>query len=319
MKFLDTQFDDYIKSINKISLHPKITDSFNNFPNNISELNNIIFYGPSGVGKYTQSLECIKKYSNSQLKYDKKMNVNFNKNNILLKISDIHFEIDMSLLGCNSKILWNDIFINIIDVLSARINKHGIILCKNFHKIHNELLECFYSYIQKTNNNIHIIFFIITENISFIPDNILNNFHIISFPRPTKSNYNKILNNKISSSINIKDIDNIKNILTNTKSHKIKTTKLTQKIYNYIINPINIKFTTFRDLLYDIFIYDMDIGNVLWIILKTLIYDKKIPHDKIDEIHIDIYLFLQLYNNNYRPIYHLENYLYSLINKVHGF
>jgi hypothetical protein len=63
----------------------------------------------------------------------------------------------------------------------------------------------------------------------------------------------------------------------------------------------------------------MDIGYVLWIILKTLIYDKKIPDDKIDEIHIDTYSFLQLYNNNYRPIYHLENYLYSLINKVHGF
>ena len=31
-----------------------------------------------------------------------------------IKISDIHFEIDMELLGCNAKILWNDIFKSIL-------------------------------------------------------------------------------------------------------------------------------------------------------------------------------------------------------------
>ena len=39
----------------------------------------------------------------------------------------------------------------------------------------------------------------------------------------------------------------------------------------------------------------------------------------MSNIYIETFSFLQYYNNNYRPIYHLENYLYSLINKIHGF
>ena len=176
MKFLDSHFDEYIQSINKISLHPTITKKLQSFPSNLNNLRNVIFYGPSGVGKYSQILNCIKKYSASELKYEKKLTVNFNKNNYFFKISDIHFEIDMSLLGCNSKLLWNEIYINIIDVLSARVNKSGIIVCKNFHKIHSELLECFYSYIQRNNTDVNLVFFLVTENISFIPDNIINIF-----------------------------------------------------------------------------------------------------------------------------------------------
>ena len=175
MKFLDSHYEEYIQSVNNVSLHPTLTKKLQSFPDNLNQVKNVIFYGPSGVGKYSQVLNCIKKYSNSELKYEKKLTVTFNKNNYFFKISDIHFEIDMSLLGCNSKLLWNEIYINIIDVLSARVNKSGIILCKNFHKIHSELLECFYSYIQRNNTDVNLVFFLVTENISFIPDNIINN------------------------------------------------------------------------------------------------------------------------------------------------
>ena len=262
MKFLDSHFDEYIQSINKISLHPTITKKLQSFPSNLNNLRNVIFYGPSGVGKYSQILNCIKKYSASELKYEKKLTVNFNKNNYFFKISDIHFEIDMSLLGCNSKLLWNEIYINIIDVLSARVNKSGIIVCKNFHKIHSELLECFYSYIQRNNTDVNLVFFLVTENISFIPDNIINNFHIISIPRPTKLNYNKILPKKLSSLSSVKDISNIKNEITNTNSFKTNIIKYVDRLYTVIDNPETLKFTQFRDLIYDIFIYDMEIGYV---------------------------------------------------------
>jgi len=318
MKFLDSHFDEYIQSINKISLHPTITKKLQSFPSNLNNLRNVIFYGPSGVGKYSQILNCIKKYSASELKYEKKLTVNFNKNNYFFKISDIHFEIDMSLLGCNSKLLWNEIYINIIDVLSARVNKSGIIVCKNFHKIHSELLECFYSYIQRNNTDVNLVFFLVTENISFIPDNIINNFHIISIPRPTKLNYNKILPKKLSSLSSVKDISNIKNEITNTNSFKTNIIKYVDRLYTVIDNPETLKFTQFRDLIYDIFIYDMEIGYVIWLLLSKIISNNKLSQDNLTKIYLDTFSFLQFYNNNYRPIYHLENYLYNLINKIHG-
>ena len=318
MKFLDSHYEEYIQSVNNVSLHPTITKKLQSFPDNLNEVKNVIFYGPSGVGKYSQVLNCIKKYSNSELKYEKKLTVSFNKNNYFFKISDIHFEIDMSLLGCNSKLLWNEIYINIIDVLSARVNKSGIILCKNFHKIHSELLECFYSYIQRNNTDVNLVFFLVTENISFIPDNIINNFYTISIPRPTKLNYNKILNKKITGSTNVKDISNIKNELTNTKSFRTNIVKYVDKLYAVIDNPDTLKFTHFRDLIYDIFIYDMEIGYVLWLLLSKLIVNNKLSQENLTSVYLDTFSFLQFYNNNYRPIYHLENYLYNLINKIHG-
>ena len=319
MKFLDSHYEEYIQSVNNVSLHPTLTKKLQSFPDNLNEVKNVIFYGPSGVGKYSQVLNCIKKYSNSELKYEKKLTVTFNKNNYFFKISDIHFEIDMSLLGCNSKLLWNEIYINIIDVLSARVNKSGIIVCKNFHKIHSELLECFYSYIQINNTDVNLVFFLITENISFIPDNIINNFHTISIPRPTKNNYNKILNKKISTLSNVKDITNIKNELTNTNSFRINIIKYVDKLYTFIENPETLKFTLFRDLIYDIFIYDMDIGYVIWLLLSKIVSNNKLSQDNLTKVYLDTFSFLQYYNNNYRPIYHLENYLYNLINKIHGF
>jgi DNA replication protein DnaC len=73
MKFLETHFEDYLQTSQKQNLHPKLEKIFNKFPNKLADLKNIIFYGPSGVGKYTQMLKSIKKYSPSELKYEKKI------------------------------------------------------------------------------------------------------------------------------------------------------------------------------------------------------------------------------------------------------
>ena len=322
MKFLETHFDDYIVSNKKCSLHPKLNKLYESFPSNIENLKNIIFYGPKGVGKYTQALCCIKKYSNSELKYEKRITINSNKENFILKMSDIHFEVDMSLLGCNSKILWNDIFNQINDVVSTRVNMHGIILCKYFHKIHSELLDIFYSYMQpQTLNKKRIVFIFITENLSFIPDNIINNSQIISIPRPKMLVYNKCFSTnplsieylKKTSSSNIL---NIKNIITNIKSLTNPHECICNAIIENIKNPDKINFLTFRDILYDILIYELDITECIWYILTTLIKDKLITDDMISIILIKTNIFFQYYNNNYRPIYHLENYMYNLITTI---
>jgi Cdc6-like AAA superfamily ATPase len=319
MKFLDTHFDEYIQSSEKISLHPTLKKTFDKFPSQLADLKNVIFYGPPGVGKYTQFLNSIKKYSQSGLKYEKRMTIVYNKVNYYFKISDIHFEIDMALLGCNSKLLWNDIYINIVDVLSSRVNKNGIIVCKNFHKIHSELLDCFYSYIQQSNTSVNLSYILISESVSFLPDNILKDFHLISIPRPIKSNYNKITGKKLPANYDIKTIRNIKNTTTNTRSITENVTNYVDKLYKMILDPENIKFGQLRDTIYDIFIYDMEIGEILWLLLNKCVVGKSIPDTVLCDSYIDMYSFLQYYNNNYRPIYHLEKYLYNLINKIHGF
>ncbi len=319
MKFHETHFEEYTTTSSKCSLHPKLEKIYKNFPKTINEMKNLIFYGPSGVGKYTQALNVIKKYSPSDLKYEKKITLLFNKKQYYFKISDIHYEIDMSLLGCNSKLLWHEIYQQIIDSVSAKPNKYAIILCKYFHEIHSELLENFYSYMQKnSSNSVKLVFFIVTEQISFIPDSILNCCQTVSIPRPTKTIYNKCFKNKLVKKDSIENITNIKNLYL-SKIELMQNYKIIcDKIIKSIVNPSDIKFVKFRDNLYDILICNLNITDCVWYILSTLINENRIGKDKMSEIMIKTYIFFQYYNNNYRPIYHLENYflyLLSIVNK----
>ena len=52
----------------------------------INDMTNVIFYGPSGSGKYAQMLKSIQHLSQSKLKYEKRLNVTFNKDIYLFKI-----------------------------------------------------------------------------------------------------------------------------------------------------------------------------------------------------------------------------------------
>uniref|UniRef100_A0A6C0E5U1 AAA+ ATPase domain-containing protein n=1 Tax=viral metagenome TaxID=1070528 RepID=A0A6C0E5U1_9ZZZZ len=360
MKFYDTHYEEYIISNKKVNMHSKLEKIYKTLPKKISELNNIILYGPSGVGKYTQMLCLIKRYSPSNLKYEKKLTMLFDKKQFLFKISDIHYEIDMGLLGCNAKLLWHDIYEQIIDIISSKADKSGIIICKNFHEIHSELLENFYSYMQSINIHISLKFVIITEEVSFLPDSILNCCKIIRVPRPSKAIYNKckLSQRSLSKSINLDDIQNIKelhmnmdgvseptnepttikpaikpaikntnkktivNNITNNKNSSIMNDNyqiICNKIIDIMKNYKNIRYLKFRETLYDLLIYNLNISQCVWYILKTLITDNYLDDEsKLSDVLIKTYRFFQYYNNNYRPIYHIENYVYSLCRIIHG-
>jgi hypothetical protein len=320
MKFLETHFEEYINSINKINLHPKLEKIYCKFPDSINKLGNIIFYGPGGVGKYSQMLYSIKKYSPSELKYEKKLIITYDKKQYFFKISDIHYEIDMSLLGCNSKLLWHEIYQQIIDILSAKNDKTGIIVCKEFHNIHSELLENFYSYMQDNNSSaINIKFILLTEEVSFIPDAILNCSQIINIARPTKASYTKCINKKLPTDLNSEDIINIKYLHVNVNELMNPYKIMCDKILKEMLEINNLKFLKFRDLLYDIFIYNLDITDCVWYILTNLIKLNKIKMNDFSKVLLKTYVFLKYYNNNYRPIYHLESYLFYLTSIIHGY
>jgi len=319
---------------------------------------NTILYGPPGVGKYTQALVAIKKYSPSELKYEKRMLITFNKDPVYIKMSDIHFEVNMAMLGCNSKLLWNEIYTQIIDVVAARPSMHGIIMCKNFHNIHGELLDVFYSYIRCNNPRIHISFVIVTDNISFISSNIVNCCEIIHVKRPSAAAYKRCLASFLSSPAypvtsapnsqrpltigtdTLSLITNIKSLRTNrvgsesgtgtnAENKTITDTAISpahgiicSRILHSILNPDTIVFLEFRDLLYDILICDIDIYNCIWHILNGILHhikssvDGPVDQRIITDIMNNTYNFLHLYNNNYRPIYHLERFMFMLINHV---
>ena len=362
MKFYETYFDDYLFSNEKYNIHPELTKTIDQLPRHLVQLNNTIFYGPPGSGKYTQVLKILKKYSPSELKYEKKMKLTTDKQEYIYKISDIHYEIDMSLLGCNSKIVWHEAFSQIVDIISVKQDKIGVIVCKNFHLIHNELLDNFYSYIQHYNyyeSHIKIKFFIISEHISFMPEQIINCSQIISIKRPNQELYERTnllsgpretTNNRTTdtflesityhkfSGTNEKKYESTKRLMENI--HKDGITNIKEiKSFDLIDSPNNIpkdvfnivcdklieniadenalSFTTFRDNLYDILTYNIDISECLWYILSHFIKSRHLNNSAAHDIIEKSYTFLKYYNNNYRPIYHLESIMFYIINKIH--
>ena len=231
----------------------------------------------------------------------------------------------MSLIGCNSKQLWNDIYLQIVDIIYAKQNKIGIILCNNFNSIHSELLDIFYSYMQTNfNSSIIIRFIIITTDISFLPENIINCCEKIMLKRPSKNVYNTTFNININKDFNINKINNIKDIKdikTNISDLECPYTNIMQTshyslsnlILNYIINYNDLNFLELRETLYDLCIYDINIYSCINYIIHQLVVKQLLTNEKLNKILIKLIDFLKLYNNNYRPIYHLERYILYII------
>ena len=367
MKFYETHYEDYLAALKIFNLHPELEPQMKMMPPHISGLRNMIFYGPPGTGKYTQVLSAIQQYSPSNLTHDKKMNIQTEKYDYTYHISDIHYEIDMSLLGCNSKLIWHDIIQQIVDIVSVKSEKCAIILCKNFHLIHTELLEIFYSYIQEYSSRfspIQLKYFLVTEHLCFIPNNILASAEVISVKRPDKDMYAKLIRimqngisrgrkvdgangttvenefvHKISLShkggncegaidmvkqVNVGEIMNLKELRAFSKLSCAD--KIPVDIFNIVCNNIiqqmlahdSIVHAQFRDALYDIFVYNLDIVECVWHIICNLIENGHLKGAAISDVMTRSYTFLKYYNNNYRPIYHLESMFHYMIIKING-
>jgi hypothetical protein len=80
---------------------------------------------------------------------------------------------------------------------------------------------------------------------------------------------------------------------------------------------LTIEILNLRDHLYDILLYGLDITECLWYILfyfveKGDLTDSVVLSQILDKIDS----FLKRYNNNYRPIYHLESIFIYLITRI---
>ena len=169
MKLFETHFEEYIKEVTRFNLHKDLKKIYDKFPSSIEDMSNIIFYGPAGVGKYSQMLYSIQKYSPTELRYEKKMCINYlDKSQYFLKISDIHYEVDMSILGCNAKTLWNCIYYQIMDSITTKQIKTDVSstfkgkyekykkMFNDFIVYHEDMIEEINSKIQSHDGDIYL-------------------------------------------------------------------------------------------------------------------------------------------------------------------
>ena len=373
MEILD--FNHYVQRVKQANLHPKQVphlEIYTSCP--LKNMNHLIFYGPPGIGKYSQVLNFVSVFSANELKYEKKISIADETNPKVqlfkTKVSDIHYEIDLALLGCLSKSVWHTIYSQFVEIILTKPHKIGIIVCRNFHAIHGELLNVFYSYIQhKCLSKVIIKFIFITESISFIPDSILNCCDIISFSKPLKSAYARILQNnmfqgsdeptslrgfqhsQLENITNIrlselecemmknakiklkqdkkedkKDAENVENENENENCNALQSphTIICQPLCDFLSKPETVNIILVRNILYDILIYNINLNDCVWLLLmqaESIITEKNktqpdMINSKITQLLVKSTQFFQLYNNNYRPIYHMELFFFNLLNIV---
>ncbi len=125
---------------------------------------------------------------------------------------------------------------------------------------------------------------------------------------------------RLTSKFPLETITNIKAL----KSNMMELTEPHDNICNCIVEIIlspeaQLKYDALRERLYDLLTYDINIQECVWFILRRLMTNGSLLPEMMDDIMIQMYTFFQYFNNNYRPIYHLENFVLLLVCKIHGY
>jgi hypothetical protein len=125
---------------------------------------------------------------------------------------------------------------------------------------------------------------------------------------------------RLTSKFRLETITNIKSL----KSDTIEPTEPHENICNCIVDIIlspqaQLKYDDLRERLYDLLTYDINIQECVWYMLRRLMVEGALLPEMMDDVMIQIYTFFQYFNNNYRPIYHLENFVLLLVCKIHGY
>jgi len=239
---------------------------------------NFILYGNNKLNNYVSALVNLKNLSKSELKYSRRIVINFNNEEVLFNISDIHFEVDFELLGVNQFHIFLTLFHHVKD--NMLIDKHLFyIVCLNFQEIKLELMNIFYSFL----NDSKIKFILLTNEISFLCEKIIKSSLI-----------KKIKGKKIYISNGQKEnIESLTSMITDPKKNSLFL--LREQLYVFLTLNYNIH-TCF--------------ANVIF----RLIEIQYITEKNINFVFKKYNEFTEKYNNNYRPIYHLESFIIFLIN-----
>ena len=95
----------------------------------------------------------------------------------------------------------------------------------------------------------------------------------------------------------------------------LESYRIFDDIIEIIRNPCGVKYSVIREHLYTLLSFNIDIHNFVWYTIRELIPD--LSSEKLRNVLFNIYEALLLYNNNYRPIYHLEKIVIILRKHIH--
>ena len=137
------------------------------------------------------------------------------------------------------------------------------------------------------------------------------------------NSYKKQFN--IGRNVDVNVLNNLKHVklLKDDYDIMVPYKKICDKILEMIIDYNSIDFMDLRNILYDLLILNLNIPDCIYYILSKLIENgalciKSVDNEEhMNELFNSTYMFFKYFNNNYRPIYHLENYILYLVKHIH--
>ena len=92
---------------------------------------------------------------------------------------------------------------------------------------------------------------------------------------------------------------------------------IVDKLFTVINDYKSLSIKTLRNDIYDIFTYNLCMKKCIKKLIFRILNEMDLSLNKIKEIFLETNNFYKLYNNNYRPIYHIENLILTFVKIIH--
>ena len=186
---------------------------------------------------------------------------------------------------------------------------------------------------------VQIYFILVTEHISFLPNNILDHCSILRVKRPSVDDVCSccVVNKQKGGAIKIvrelgeqsmQHLMNLKEIYSFSlldsaddipKDHfNMVCDALIQEMTKIMNGTEGAPLTQFRDLLYDILIYNLDGMECIWYIYCHFVKEGFLVLDSPENRNAmyKLMTIFKQFGNNYRSIFHLENAVFTILDAM---
>jgi hypothetical protein len=113
--------------------------------------------------------------------------------------------------------------------------------------------------------------------------------------------------------VNIKETESFSLMNDGSQIPRDNFNTICNNIIQEMLQYKKLSFTQFRDTIYDILVYNLDVPECLWYVIYYFIQRKMLSNSDVLAVMQKSHLFLKYFNNNYRPIYHLESIFFYII------
>lgn len=135
---------------------------------------------------------------------------------------------------------------------------------------------------------------------------------MVYIPRPPREQYEKVCSlSEIESEKDMSTIINIK-----CPSMTPLYIPICNQLIKYMEDTTNFDYFTFRNHIYTLLVYNIDVYSSVWYIINHFIKTKQFGTDIVTDVIEHLIKFLHLYNNNHHNIYHIEYFLCYLENVI---